>query len=412
MNELLKDALIDSNPWWDGKFFNISIQPREAYGEIEGYMNKKQAIGIYGLRRTGKSFLTYHLIEKLTKSEDSRSILYFSFDNFHDTNLAELLKLTEELTGKKPKFIFLDEVQKLDNWAEQVKRVYDFHQVKLVLTGSEALFLKKTSKESLGGRIFEFEMKPLSFPEYLSFSKIPTDALHSDDVKKALDHYLLTGGFPELVNEKDPFFIRKYLKEGIIDNAIYREIPARFKMDDPSILEKLMNIIIDHPGLLVDKNELSRNLGVFRTTVSKYLFYLESSFLIKSLHNYSANASSSEKKLKKYYPAFTSLGIGLKNDSTYLGKVVETACVLKTGAKFFWRSPQHDEVDIVLTEPVHAMEVKYREQIGDMDGIGKFNRKFKAQGGTIITKDSERKQDGIAYVPFWKWLLDGRKTPK
>lgn len=405
MDDLLIQALRDSNPWWDGRFFDVSIRPRETFKKIEPFMEKKQVIGVQGLRRTGKSYLAYHLISKLLKTHDARSLLYFSFDHFHKVELSAVLQATEELTSVRPRFIFLDEVQKLDDWADQVKRVYDLRYVKMFVTGSETLFLKKASKESLAGRIFEFDMQPLSFREYLSFKNIPTDSLHEPDVQKAVDHYLLTAGFPELVDVADPFFIRKYLKEGIIDKAIFREIPQRFNVDDPSLLDKLLNIVIDHPGLLVDKNDLAKSLGIFRTTVSKYLFYLETCFLLKSLHNYSANVSTSEKKLKKYYPAFIPLGLGLKNDSTYLGKVVETACVLKSGAKFFWRSPQHDEVDMVLTNPLRPVEVKYRNDLTFNDSLEKFQKKFHSESGFLITKNATEKQGGTEHIPFWKWLL-------
>jgi predicted AAA+ superfamily ATPase len=401
----LKDALIDSNPWWKGGFLDIAVKNREIYAQIEPYVGKRQIVGIYGLRRTGKSYLLYHLIKKILEKEEPRSILYFSFDAFGQASLLEILKTAEETTGTRAKFIFLDEVQKLDNWAEHVKRVYDMKGAKIFVSGSESLFLKKTSRESLGGRIFEFEMQVLSFGEYLLFRGIESDELHSDEIKRALSHYLLIGGFPELVEEKDPFFIRKYLTEAIVEKALFREIPGRFGIEDPSILERLVSIITDNPGLLIDKNSLASELGVFRTTVSKYLFYLESSFLIRSLHNYSRNASTSEKKLKKYYPGFLPLGIGRKGDPEYLGKVAETACVLKSGARFFWRSPQKDEVDIVLTNPLRPVEVKYREQ-PQAPGIAKFNHRFQTKGGLVITKDVEKRENGLDYVPLWKWLLE------
>ncbi|MBI5036057.1 ATP-binding protein [Candidatus Micrarchaeota archaeon] len=343
-------------------------------------------------------------MKKLLQGEDPKKILYFSFDTFGKTELSEVLKTAEQLAGVRPKFVFLDEVQKLDNWAEQVKRVYDLTDIKFFVTGSESLFVKKTSKESLGGRIFEFKISPLTFGEYLSFKGVSPHGLRSEDMDRLLEHYMATGGFPELVDEDDAFFIRKYLREGIIEKALFREIPGRFRIEDPSLLERIFNIITDNPGLQIDKNTLARELGVFRTTVSKYLFYLESSFLVKSLYNYSRNASTSEKKLKKYYPTFSCLGIGSKNDPSYVGKVVETVCVLKADAKFFWRTPQKDEVDIVLTDPLRPIEVKYRER-PDAKGVLKFQREFNVSSGLVITKNLEKKETTISYVPFVKWLL-------
>ncbi|NYZ74617.1 ATP-binding protein [Candidatus Micrarchaeota archaeon] len=409
MSIKLDEELIGSNPWWKGGFFHISIKEREIYQEILPYLEKKQIIGIYGLRRTGKSYLIYYLIKKLLETKEPRSILYFSMDDFGQTSLREVITAAENLSGMKAAYVFLDEVQKLDNWAEQVKRLYDLGNCKIFVSGSESLFLRKTSKESLGGRIFEFEVGPLAFGEYLSFRGIKTGALYSKEIREALGHYLLSSGFPELVEEKDLFFIRKYIKEGIIDKAIYRDIPERFEIEDPSILERILNIVVDNPGLLVDKNDLAKTLGVSRGSVSKYLFYMETSFLLRKIHNYSANASTSEKKLKRYYPAFSPLGIGLKTDPEYMGKVAETVCILKSRTKFFWRNPQKDEVDIVLTGPLLPIEVKYRET-PSVGGLFKFMQKFRADSGFVITKDLEQKEGQISYIPLWKFLLGSEKA--
>ncbi|MFA5050344.1 MAG: ATP-binding protein [Candidatus Micrarchaeia archaeon] len=402
---LLEEALSDSNPWWKGAFFPITYKPREEYKKIEPFITKKQIIGIYGLRRTGKSYLLYHIIKRLLEDKkDPKIMVYFSFDAFRNTTLSEVLKESTNITGKEPKFLFLDEVQKIENWQEQVKRIYDLKNIKIFVTGSESLFLKKTSKESLAGRIFEFEMKPLSFREYLGFKGIKITKIYSEEIKKALNHYLLTGGFPELVEETDSFFIRKYIKEGIIDKAIFREIPETFSIDDPSFLEKIMNILVDNPGLLLDKNDLANTLGIYRKTVTKYLFYLESSFLIRNTYNYSTNVSTSEKKLKKYYPGFSCLGIGAKSDSAYVGKVVESVCVNHLNAKFFWRNPQKDEIDIILTEPLLPIEVKYQEN-PEIGGMKKFQERFNARKGLVITKNTDKKEKGIEFIPLWKWLL-------
>lgn len=402
---LIEEAVFDSNPWWKGAFFPITYKLREAYKKIEPFINKRQIVGVYGLRRTGKSYLLYHIIKRLLEDKkDPRTVVYFSFDAFRNTTLFELLKESTNITGKEPQFLFLDEVQKIENWQEQVKRIYDLKNIKIFVTGSESLFIKKTSKESLAGRIFEFEMKPLSFREYLEFKGIKITKIYSEEIKKALSHYLLTSGFPELVEETDPFFIRKYIKEGIIDKAIFREIPETFSIDDPSLLERIMNIIVGNPGLLLDKNDLANTLGIHRKTVTKYLFYLESSFLIRNTYNYSTNVSTSEKKLKKYYPGFSCLSIGAKSDSAYVGKVVESICVNQLNAKFFWRNPQKDEVDIVLTDPLIPIEVKYQEN-PEVGGIIKFQNKFNVSNCLVITKNTEKKQDRIEFIPLWKWLL-------
>jgi len=410
MDELLKTAIIDSNPWWKGGFPDVQVRQREMFLEIEKFMPKKQIIGIYGLRRVGKSYLLYHLIRQLLDGKaDPKSILYFSFDAFSQASLADVLSSAGELAGQKPAFIFLDEVQKLPDWAEHVKRVYDLHHPKIVVSGSETLFFRKGSNESLAGRLFEFEAKPLSFGEYLQFRGIENKPLYEKEVKSALSHYLLSGGFPELVDENDPLFIRKYIKEGVIDKAIYRDIPKSFPIEDPAALEQILNIIIANPGMMIDKAALGRELGLYRATISKYLFYLEAAFLVKSLHNFSKNRSTSEKKLKKYHPGFSPLSLGPHEDSAYYGMAVEAVCACHAGAKFFWRTPQKDEVDIVLTTPLLPVEVKYRNR-PDTGGMGKFFEKFGGKSGIVITKGDEGAMGAgtgkARLVPLHKWLLE------
>jgi predicted AAA+ superfamily ATPase len=316
------------------------------------------------------------------------------------------MQQAKEITGVMPKYVFFDEVQKVGDWPGQAKRIYDLHGTKMFVTGSQSLFLRKAGQESLAGRMFEFEMKPLSFREYLSFRGIENTPLYEEEIKKSLYHYLLTFGLPELVAETDVFFIRKYVKEGLVDKAVYHDIPARFHVDAPSLLESILNRIIGCPGLLLDKNGLAAELGVSRATSANYLYYLESAFLIRSLYNYSRNRSTSEKKLKKYYPCFPVLCFGPKDDSTYQGKVAEAAAVQNAGAKFFWRSQGGDEVDIVLEEPLRPIEVKYRENPAELKGMEKFAKKFKTGNGTVITKDEEKTIGKIKYVPLWKWLLE------
>jgi len=402
----LRSALIESNPWWKNPAWDPQLKPRQVLEDIRKVIPLRQIIAISGLRRVGKSSLMHYLIHELNGTEDT---LYFSFDDFSSVEIDELLDIYTFLTGKPlPRFLFLDEIQKLENWQEKLKRIYDQKNVKIFISGSESLFIKKRSRESLAGRIFEFTIKQLSFKEYLSFKNIEVSPLYEKEIKRELGHYLFTGGFPELIDVTERKIARDYIYSSIVEKVIFSDIPRLFRIEEPSLLRTIIDIILDNPGMIMDFVSASRELGVSRQTLSNYTFYLESSYLIKRLYNYSPNRSTSEKKSKKFYPTFPALA--LYYDDSKITNVVESICVLHADAKFFWRSPQKDEVDIVRLreESVEPIEIKYSET-HLKHALHKFSKKYGGTRGYVVTKDSEKIEKSedfeIHYVPLWKWLL-------
>lgn len=173
---------------------------------------------------------------------------------------------------RKEKFLFLlDEIQKLSNWEDQLKRIYDTFgkNIKIIISGSESLFIKKKSKETLAGRMFEFNVGTLTFREFLCFREADYKpiGLHEKELKKLLGEFALTLGFPELANVKEKDIIKKYVREGIVEKVVYRE--------------------------------LAKELKISRQTLSNYFSYLEDSFLVKKLYNFSRSRRKAGRKLKK-----------------------------------------------------------------------------------------------------------------
>lgn len=144
-----------------------------------------------------------------------------------------------------------------------------------------------------------------------------------------------------------------------------------------------------------------------RQSVSNYLAYLEESFMLRKLYNYSKNARKSARSLKKYYPAVASIDLVFREDSDAQSRIFEWALVNAIKPDFFWTDPQKHEVDIVLTSgkaPI-PIEVKYGRI--DTKGLETFMRKFKARTGYVLTPDrSAEQRSGITAVPAYSYLLD------
>ncbi len=411
MDEKLVRLLRELNPFWIGNF-SVEYFDRDIYEKIARVVGEKQIIALSGLRRVGKTTLLDKIIfDLLKKNAKKEEILYFSFDGFEGNDLFEIIDACKEINGIEPKFLFFDEVQKVEGWHEKVKLLYDTKKYKLFVSGSESLFLKKGAKESLAGRIFEFEVKTLSFKEFLVFSGKTEWAekplLFDFELRTAFNDYLLSGGFPEMIGKKDPALVRNYIKSAVVEKVVFIDLPRLFPVDDPQKLYSLLEVLIDNPGMLVDYSSLSKQFGLSRQTVSNYFFYLEQANLVKKLYNFSKNKMVSEKKLKKYYPTFLSSALITNAE---FGKLAESVCAINLKTNFFWRDPHKNEVDFILPQEKNLLpiELKYRNSPKENTGIIQFCKKYSCKKAIILTKDSRKKtknQIKIDYVPVYEFLL-------
>lgn len=412
----IKEVLQDLNPWWKEEF-KIEFKEREIYKELQKFMFLPQIIALTGLRRVGKTTLMFKIVEDdIRNGFNPMNIVYFSFDEFREVEIREMMKEYEELVEKnfrKGKYLLLlDEIQKLNNWEDQLKRIYDTFgkKIKIIISGSESLFIKKKSRETLAGRIFEFKVEPLSFKEFLLFKKVDFKPirLYEKELVKLFNEFTFTLGFPELVNIKEKDVIKKYVKESIVERVVYKDIPTLFKIKDISIIESLLNIFMEEPGQLIEISELAKELKISRQTLSNYLTYLEESFLIKKLYNFSRSRRKVERKLKKYYPTIVSVELLFREDDLSKSKIFEWLIINQLKAEFFWRDPYKNEVDIIMiNKKLVPIEVKYGKI--DFKGLLVFMKKFRVNEGYIISPKKEETQKSdekiIFVVPAFKFLL-------
>lgn len=409
----VSEMLVAFNPWWKEPFV-LAFRPRTIYGEIRKFHPLPQIIAFTGLRRVGKSTLLLKVVhDEIAAGRDPKSIMYFSFDEFKDTEPIELLKAYFELTGKdvsKEKTLLLfDEIQKASDWENKIKTVYDLYKgkAKIYLSGSESLLVQTKSKETLAGRIFYFKVETLSFKEYLDFKKKKLEpiALYQKELYQEFKAYVHSQGFPELVEITDKQVIQKYLQEGIVEKIVYKEIPAIFPVKETAVLESLLKLLMEEPGQIIDMQTLASQFKTTRQTISNYFSFLEQAFLIRKLYNYSPNKRKAERKLKKYYPTILSPSLTFKEDPQSQSKVLECVVANALHSEFFWRDEYKNEVDIILTEPtLIPVEVKLSET--KSKSLESFIQKFHAKKGYILTQNQEKKQTNkIEIIPAYHYFL-------
>ena len=412
----IKDALEELNPWWK-KEFKVMFKERHVYKQIKKFMDLPQIIALNGLRRVGKTTLMFKIIDDAIKNGfNPMNIIYFSFDEFRDSEIRTLIREYEGMLEKnfdEGRYLFLlDEIQKLNNWEDQLKAIYDRFKgkIKIIISRSESLFIRKKSKETLAGRIFEFKIEPLSFSEFLLFKEINFKpiGIYENELRKLFNEFILSEGFPELVGIKDKDIIKKYIKENLIEKIIYKDIPKLFKIKDISVMESLLNIFMEEPGQIIELSKLGNELNISRQAVSNYLTYLEESFLIKKLYNFSKNKRKTERKLKKYYPTIVSVDLLFKEDDFSKSKIFEWIVINQLKTEYFWRDQYKNEVDAIMVDKeIVPIEIKYGKL--DFKGLLAFMRKFNIAEGHIISSYEERIQkfdkNKILITPAFKFLL-------
>lgn len=414
------------NLHWRKEFYYNFPKKRLLFDNLVKELKSKQIISIIGLRRTGKTTLLKQLIDYLVKSlkTEREHILFYSFDE-EQPKIDRIIEEYEARLGKeilnmdKKVFVFLDEVQKLENWQNQIKYYYDnYRNIKFFISGSSSLFIKKQSYESLAGRIYKFVLKPLSFREFLVFRKkeemLKKPGLFLETIKKELLVYQRRQ-FIEIINENEEN-VGKYVMT-MLEKVLYQDIPKIFPVEHEELLLRILKIVASEPGMLSDYESLSKELGISRVTLSNYFFYLEESFLIKKVYNFSKNMITSEKKMKKFYLTSTSFFPAL-NKEVKESVLMENLIISETDTDFFWRTPQKYEVDIILSEneKIIPIEIKYKNQIDkkDVKNLLRFCNKFNVKNAVMITKnelkeneyDFKNRKIKIRFIPAWKFLIE------
>jgi len=378
-----------------------------------------------GLRRAGKSYLMYQLIQDaINRGELTiEEVLYI---NFEDERIAPLkagelgiiIDAYQEMFEFKP-VIFLDEIQNVTGWEKFARRLAD-SRYKVYITGSNAQMLSKEIYTTLGGRYIAFEVFPFSFSEYLSYCAVSLKKNweYNDiriQVKKCFIEYFYSGGFAEsfLMHDKRSWLNTVYQKillgDIITRNAIRNENAIRVLVKkisesvmQPTSLARLKNII-DTTGTTISRN-----------TLVDYLQYLSDSYLIFGVSNFSDKLSDKETFKKRYF-----FDNGLLNNFLFdpETKLLENLVAIHLKKEFgdeLYFYNKNVEVDFFIPKSGIAIQVAYdlsndATRQREVKALLKLSDVYPVNKRQIITFDTEilLNENGIEIqvIPVWKWLL-------
>ncbi|MBA4387457.1 MAG: AAA family ATPase [Verrucomicrobia bacterium] len=375
---------------------------------------------VVGPRRSGKSFLAEHTIRSLGGK--------CGYVNFDDERLADVANFDDVLVAvdelyDKPTHLLLDEIQNLSRW-ELVANRLQRQGRRLILTGSNSNLLSTELATHLTGRHREILLFPFSFREALRF---PAQELTAAEEKGRLDHYARYGGFPEPMIKKLDY--NEYLRT-LVNSVLYKDIVKRFKIRSVHGLEDLAKYLFTN----ISKEFSCGNLAAVTQcksvhTVQKYMRYMEQAFLFFAVPRFSFKVREQATSNRKLYCVdngmATALGVRFSQDD---GRLLENLVAIALHKRvlnheiqlFYWRSPEHEEVDFVIKEgtTVSALvQVCFDPSAGkthdrEVRALLKAGAALNCSNLTILSRDTEAdesvewfgKKGTIHYVPLWKWL--------
>ena len=420
LNELL--PLL--NEWWRSGSINrgkARSYKRMYFKDLLSRLDERQTVIITGLRRVGKTTLMYQAIEHLISSgTEPKNILYFTFDERVE-EVLDVFKEFRKLTGTDWKtestYVFLDEIQKHRNWSSKIKILYDTHpNIKFVISGSATLKMEVDAMKDLAGRYFFIDMLPLSLKEFVELHmgrEIENPDLFSDDIENLLGQFIRKP-YPEIIAVEDETRVLEYIKSIVIEKVIFADLPQIKGNFRPEFANALLNMFMSEPGMILNLDNLAKDLKVSKSVLHEHMHYLEFARLIKIVKNFRPSVMAESRKMKRVYPYHISLTTPFKYHQE-VGKILE--CQIRTYLKLehYWRKG-NKEVDFldVRGNEIIPIEVKWGKKIKTQvfKKMKVFMEKHRIHRGILIYGGNESYEhvlDGlqkVSVIPATKILWD------
>jgi uncharacterized protein len=341
------------------------VIPRIQETRLRGALHEeapRKVLCLFGPRQVGKTTLLRHVFARL---EGSKEFLNGDFADDRALFAPERAVL-ERLAGHLD-YLFVDEAQNIPEIGRVLKLLHDtFPALRVVASGSAAFDLRVRTGEPLTGRQMVLELFPIALEELQP---------GATTMSSRIEHGLIYGGYPEVVETKAPEKKQDLLRQLVADYLL-KDIFAAVDLNRDRLLD-LLRLLAFQISSEVSLNELANAVRIDAKTVERYLGLLESAYVIQRLGAFSRNLRKEVAKSRKVY--FLDLGIRnavlnafnpppLRDD---LGKLWENYLVVerrkklsyagKSAGTWFWRTYDQQEIDYIEEqgEALTAFEFKW-----------------------------------------------------
>jgi len=275
---------------------------RYLFNEIRSELGK-HFIGIVGPRGVGKTVL----LKQLAASQPGS--FYLSADTLDESDLSQVARILSD--KYKIKVLLVDEIHFCKTYLRDLKKIYDFFEVRIIFTSSVSLSLFESAYD-LSRRVLLRFLYPFSFREYLAFAKnVEVPSITIDDIihdRWSTDHmrfsylfdgYLQGGLFPFSLEEPDPLPILK----NICLKVIRKDIPmvSNLRFEDVEIIEKTLSFIGKSEVDGINFSSISRNIGITKYKSELFVKLLSQAFILNPIYPKGTNLLK-EPKILMFLP--------------------------------------------------------------------------------------------------------------
>lgn len=406
--------------------------------KLQSILPSGQVVVITGPRRSGKSFVMRQLAQGLVDNGvPANQILLVNFEDPRFSPLdAGLLQgifetYLEYMRPAGKPYIFLDEIQEVDQWEKWVRTMHELNKAAIVISGSNAKLLSTELSTVLTGRHLDTRVLPLSFSEFLLFNDLNLReqndlVLNQTRVNGLWRDYLSNGGFPETVGSDN----KKEILFHYFDDLAEKDLARRYHLRKAEKIKELARFYLSNAARPTTFTSVGKFLDITAATAERFSHYLENGFLCFFLRRFSFTVKEQTKSPRKVYAIDTGLSraVGFES-SPNIGWHAENAVFLELLRRqannpdlelFYWKDVQHHEVDFVLKEKEHVVQLiqvvwdmsnpKVRER--EKKNLLKAMAELKCNHGLVLTSDfaGEEGVDGVkvVYRPIVDWLLFGK----
>ncbi len=403
------------------------IRRKKYLEKLLSYKDKDIIKVVTGLRRSGKSTLLEIFQNDLLKngitSEQIQSYNFELPENFLNKSWDTLyFEIKSKLQPDKINYIFLDEIQNINNFEKLVDGLYATKNTDIYITGSNANLLSSELATLLSGRYIEISILPFSFIEYL-------ESINIDINNKYLNYEAL---FFDYVNEtslpkgialrKEGYDkIYEYL-EALYSTIIEKDITQRHKIYEKRAFGNLVKFLANNIGNQVSPSSISKalkadNQNIHHATVEKFIDYLVESFVFYRVNRFDIKGKKQLATLEKYYI----VDIGLQNvligrerraDRGHILENIVFLELLRRGYKIWTGKLRNGEIDFTVKNSTG--EIEYYQVSWDISNRETQEREFTPleiikdnYPKFLLTTDSfTRNKSGIIHKNVFEWLLE------
>jgi len=413
----------------------MEYYPRKIEEKLNKWLNREEIILMKGPRQSGKTTIFLHLKEKL--DGDYVTLEDEDMLNSFETNPKQFAK--RYLKNKK-NYLFIDEAQYCKKAGKNLKLLFDLYKenLKLYVTGSGSFDIKVEIGKYLVGRAIYFELFPLDFENFLLWmaedlhktfldykktfndfitnkKEITEKPVFTQEFTTLLEEYLLYGGFPAIVKEKNKN-IKKELLKNLTRTYMEKDIFFFFNLRHIEKFKKLLNYLSFNNGSMMEISSITNDVKIDYKTAENYLSILSNTYIIHLISPYHKNLTTELKKTKKIYFEDTGIRNSILNNFLPMDNRTDKGILMENfilnelkrdvNAEIkYWRTTGKAEVDFILQTKNELIPVEVKNKAKPGKSFFSFIKNYEPEKAIVFTEKKfgieKFGKTKIAYLPHY-----------